>query len=128
MLESVGRDRIPKRAISATIHTGSVAFSSAATPEGTTVSAQWIEPWPIRKNKMPSVKLARHCGAVGRYPRDQHHANSAEPPTMCRKLAVSSGGMVITAYLMPRYVEPQTMWIARNDTIISRRSRFVIQG
>src|SRR5712664_666548 len=50
---------LSKGSKSATI-AGSIAITSAATPEGTFTSAQWRSPWLTRKNKKPSTIPARH--------------------------------------------------------------------
>src|ERR1700687_583645 len=51
-----------------TIHSETVATSSAVTPEGTVRSAKHTPPFPRNNSKNPVMKDIRQCAAVGRTP------------------------------------------------------------
>ena len=91
---------------SATI-AGSMAMTSAATPEGTFNSAQCSSPWLTKKKRKPRTRPARHPWRVGRSPFHSAHPRRMEPATRCRVAAVNKGGIDSTAKRMARKVEPQ---------------------
>ena len=91
---------------SATI-AGSMAITSAATPEGTFSSAQCRSPWLTKKKRKPRTIPARHPWRVGRSPFHHAHPSRIEPAIRCRIAAVNNGGIDSTAKRMARNVEPQ---------------------
>ena len=75
---------------------GSVAISSAASPDATYCSAQCSVPCPIKKKSAPNPNPAIHCCRVGRNPRHQAHVSMIPPAIECRIPAATSGGIVST--------------------------------
>jgi len=95
------------------IHSGSEAMSNAATPEGTVFCAHASTPCPTRKNRNPiSINEGSSRRLTFASPRKRPHAYSAEPAMSERMPIIMNGGNDSIAYLMARYVVPQTKYIA----------------
>src|SRR5947208_9970981 len=61
----------------------------------------------------PTMAAWRHCVAVGQgAPRQRVHAISAAPANRKRVPIWKKGGKLSSAYLIARYVEPQTSQVA----------------
>ena len=82
---------------------GSVATSSAVTPDGRMRSAQITAPVPQRKSRAPVTAEPNHCERVGRAcPFERAQANITIPATMNRTPCVVKAGSVSIENRMPR--------------------------
>jgi hypothetical protein len=107
-----------------TIHSDTVATSSAVTPEGTVRSAMHTPPFPIHNSKKPVMKDIRQCAAVGRTPVFHRRIGyKIKPVIKWRQPASSNGGNDSMATRMARYVDPHTKYTNANAIMTSVETR-----
>ena len=92
------------------IWSGTVPAIIAATLESIRVSATCTRPTPKVRRSNPAAALPTSSRRVIRrlVPRSARTAARIVPATRKRLPAAKSGGMVSTATLIPKYVEPHT--------------------
>ena len=92
------------------ICSGTVPAMMAATLESMRVSATCTRPTPSPSRSPPAIALATISARVTRndVPRQARIAASRSAATRNRDPAARSGGIVSTATLIPKYVDPQT--------------------
>ena len=87
-------------------HTGIIAISSAAIPDGTVCSPNATSPIPPPSSSAPTIALSRHSRRVGttkaRPSRATDQVRSTRPATRNRTAAMRNGGIESTAMAMPR--------------------------
>ena len=87
---------------------GSVATTSAATPDGIECSAQTSPPEPQTKSRKPVTAAPPHSRRDGRgVPEASAQTYITTPARKKRTPCVKNGGSVSIEKRMPRYVEPQ---------------------
>ena len=98
------------------IWSGTVPAIIAATLESILVSATWTSPTPSPRSSPPAIALAPSSARVIRseVPRHARIAPSSTAAVRKRVPAARSGGIVSTAILIPKYVEPQTTYTMRS--------------
>jgi hypothetical protein len=90
-----------------TIHSVTVATSSAAIPDGTVCSAQHTPPFPTISSSTPVIAAVLQCSAVGRMPvRHRKSGYNTNPTERCLMPARISGGNDCTPILMAKNVAP----------------------
>ena len=92
------------------ICSGTVPAIIAAMLESMRVSATCTSPTPSPRRSTPAIALATSSARVTRsdVPRQASSAARRSAATRNRDPAARSGGIVSTATLIPKYVEPQT--------------------
>ena len=92
------------------ICSGTVPAMIAATLESMRVSATCTSPTPSPRSSPPAIPLAMSSARVTRsdVPRKARIAARRSAATRKREPAASSGGIVSTAILIPKYVDPHT--------------------
>jgi hypothetical protein len=99
---------------------GTTAMNATTSPEPTVCSAYAVHPMPPPSISVPTMAAWRHCLASGHAaPRQRIHAISTTPAKRKRVPIWKKGGKLSSAYLMARYVEPQTSHVAARHS--SRR-------
>jgi hypothetical protein len=79
-------------------------------PDSTVCSAQTTPPFPPSSRNAPAIVALRHCFRVGgTAPRERAQAYRINPEMRNRVPPMTNGGMVSTAYLIARYVDPHTV-------------------
>ncbi len=97
------------------ICSGTVPAIIAATLESILVSATWTSPTPSPSSNAPTEADAASSRRVIRseVPRQARIAARRTPATRKRDPAARRGGIVSTATLIPKYVDPHTTYTTR---------------